>query len=236
MEWVTKNISNYIHICHKAYNSWFYFRIFKKNKYYRMILEHVSKKQGQLYLDNIDDSYNQYMHIFKKNDKIGFPKKYRYKIGRFSPTTLRYIKVLSDLNHNCYLYSPVLLNIIEIGGGYGGQCLIINQFTNFKSYKIFDLPIVNKLQRKYLNFHNVKNVKFNHLIKKNTCDLIISNYAWSEFDKELRDKYTENILRNAKHGYITINRNIEQCISELKDIKSISIRDDVIKDCKIIEW
>ena len=70
-------------------------------------------------------------------------------IGKISPSTLRYIKVLSDL----ILYFGNLdnLRICEVGVGYGGQARIINSIFTPHSYDFVDLNAVLLLAQKYLS-------------------------------------------------------------------------------------
>ena len=54
------------------------------------------------------------------------------------------------------------INIIEIGGGYGGLAFylinICKKFNiNINSYTIFDIPEANTLQTKYFNEVNISN-------------------------------------------------------------------------------
>ena len=122
-----------------------------------------------------------------------------------SPSTLRYIKVLSDL---IKIFGNLDgFKIAEIGGGYGGQCKIINDYFNIKNYHIIDLPEVNLLSKKYLQKLNINNVRFStskDLIPED-YDLVISNYAYTELDRELQDIYKLNIIDNSKNGYLTCN-------------------------------
>jgi hypothetical protein len=49
-----------------------------------------------------------------------------------------------------------------------------------------------------IRFQDLPNINLNF-------DLIISNYAFTEIDKNIQDIYIEKILRKSKHGYITCN-------------------------------
>ena len=132
------------------------------------------------------------------NDTYGRTKKTNFKnFIECSPTNLRYILhsllILEDMKKN----KLNNIDIIEIGGGYGGLCLFMHNIAalydiNINSYTIFDLLEVSQLQKKYLNALNIKNVNccqldnFNNL-KNNSY--LISNYAFSEISKELQIKY-----------------------------------------------
>ena len=187
------------------------FNSFKRNPEYNAILEHVSEDQGRLYRQHIDTYFPDYLcklDQFKENDKHGSPVVYEYEgIGRISPTTLRYIKVLSDLRQ---LFGTLdTFNIIEIGVGYGGQCKVISDFFNINKYYLVDLNEALNLADKYLKKLNVKNVRIVRPLEITTLDqgfdLIISNYAFTELSRDIQELYLNKILLRSAHGYITCN-------------------------------
>jgi putative sugar O-methyltransferase len=201
----------YKNACALASQSDFHFSFFKQDPAYTEILEHVSQEQGELYKKYIDLYFPEYKHKidkFKENDLYGNPSTFFYsEIGSISPTTLRYIKVLSDLKN---LYQSLdNFNVVEIGVGYGGQCKVITDFFNIGKYYLVDLDEASNLASKYLSRLNVNNaevIRFQDLPKTNfNFDLIISNYAFTEIDKNIQDIYIEKILKKSKHGYITCN-------------------------------
>ena len=115
--------------------------------------------------------------------------------------------------------------IVEIGGGYGGQCKILNELTNFKEYIIVDLLEATLLQKRYLNRLNVKNVEY--LSNKNFslgndlfCDLLISNYAFSEISRDEQFIYIRKLINNSRRGYMTCN-----FISGVFGIKSLNLNE-----------
>lgn len=197
------------------------FKCFKTKNEYKSILEHVSYEDGLKYLDIITttfDEYINYISLFKKNDLYGGSVKYSYdKIGEISPSTLRYIKVLSDIKT---IFGDLNnKNIIEIGVGYGGQCFILNQFYKIKNYYLIDLPEVQELSNVYLNKLGVNSHKILDVSKLTEYnidyDIVISNYAYSELDINLQNYYYDNIIKKSKMGYFTFN-----FISELYGINS----------------
>ena len=164
------------------------FARFKRCPDYRQILEHVGDATGRDYLDFIlqrDPKIVTLFDKFRENDAIGEPIIFDYgKYGWFSPTTLRYIKVACDLTQEFGDLSK--MHIVEIGGGYGGQCKIIADLTGFASYTIIDIPEAIALTKKYLSLLGVRNVNFitnNNLSQVGSYDLIVSNYAFSEIDR-----------------------------------------------------
>jgi hypothetical protein len=202
------NYSKYLKICRDAVNNEKAFNNFKSNPNYRQILEHVSYEQGLDYIEEITKYNKNLLKDYPEfcNDKVGNPTIHNYKeIGMVSPTTLRYIKVLSDL---LKLFKKLKnKNIVEIGGGYGGQCKIIYNYTSPKSYTLIDLPEVLLLSEKYLKQYNISNTIFRNInnISEIKYDLCISNYSFTEIDRRYQDLYTEKIIKNSDCGYITCN-------------------------------
>lgn len=200
----------YKSICRSSVEDDKIFNKFKIDPNYNFILEHVGEDLGRLYLDNIISNfpdYKNYIEKFKKNDYYGSPKLSFYdEVGNISPTTLRYIKVLSDLKN---IFGDLNgKKIIEIGAGYGGQCFIINQLFDIKEYSILDLDEASFLCSKYL-----KKLNTNHRIIKieevdkidEDFDIVISNYAYSEINKNLQNLYYDKIISKSTNGYFTLN-------------------------------
>jgi len=196
------------------------FSTFKQDSRYKEILEHTSYELGRLYLDEIKKSniIRKNIKKFKVNDKYGKPCVYNYQnIGKYSPSSLRYVKVLADLIER--FGSLKGLEVTEIGGGYGGQCLIIQTYFKLKSYKIFDLPEVLQLAERYLQKNNIFSVKMqtlntflqSHCNESSKCDLLISNYAFSEISKDVQKTYLERIILHSKRGYMTVNQISNSC-------------------------
>jgi len=187
------------------------FSNFKRSLNYREILEHVSKDQGQVYLDNIIQNSPDLLgniNIFKENDAVGNPIVYEYKgIGLISPTSLRYLKVASDLK--IIFGEQIGDKIVEIGCGYGGQALINDRVFKIKQYKLIDLPPVLTLISKYLESYILncayETSTLNQISTADKYDLAISNYAFSELPGPLQRMYIEKILKNCKKGYLTMN-------------------------------
>ena len=204
---------------------------FKRSYLYREILEHVSREQGRSYL-NILESRNdlilsQGLETVLKSDDVGNPIKYQYEkySSLLSPTTLRYLKVTSDLQ---ILFGPRLGRVAEIGCGYGGQALVNDQLLNIQHATLFDLPFVNKLIDRYLNAHLLKGAYATTVINKaEPChyDLVISNYAFSELPKKLQLAYIEKVLAKAKSGYLTMNSGLRNSRSigklDIKDLREL---------------
>jgi len=207
------------------------FQSFKRDKEFTHILEHVSYQQGIQYIKFINQLIhdNKFEHLmwnkYIENDIYGNPIKFDFSTQlndiknintkHISPTTLRYICFGLQL----YIYIKQLgkneISIIEVGGGYGGQCKILfdicKQFNiNIKKYTIIDLESMSKLQKKYLDKLNVKNIitlsNMECLNKLDeSYDLFISNYALGEFTTDVQDFYIKNVLNRCNNYFITWN-------------------------------
>lgn len=201
--------SAYPEFCQKAADNDSIFANFKRDPTYRNILEHVPYETGLSYLDIIIQDYPELLaHFdkFRENDSLGNPITYLYNDSyTFSPTTLRYIKIAGDLTNKFGDLSQ--MHIVEIGGGYGGQCAILSAL-GFASYTLIDLPECIALAKKYLETLDIKNVSFiesTNLDHINHCDLVISNYAFSEIDYKEQTKYWHKVIKNCPNGYLTMN-------------------------------
>ena len=146
---------------------------------------------------------------FLRNDSIGNPLIAEFNfdgsqvIG--SPTTLRYIKVLVDL---VTLFDiDKFRTVTEIGVGYGGQCRILMNALPIERYNLVDLPEALALAEKFLTALNhsgdTRYIDGTHFYHDAPCDLLISDYAFSELTKPAQDVYIEKILSKARAGYVT---------------------------------
>lgn len=198
------------------------FENFKRDDVYREILEHVTYDEGLLYLEILksrkDGVLEKAIDTVLVSDKLGNPIKFKYEGFKlpFSPTTLRYVKVASDLKK---LFGVNLGSVVEIGCGYGGQALVNNQLLNVNSTKLFDLDFVNKLIRNYLDAQKFTGQYKTALIEdeiNSKYDLIISNYAFSEMPKKLQKIYINKIISKSRKGYLTMNSGMSGPRSEGK--------------------
>jgi putative sugar O-methyltransferase len=205
---------SYTEICKYSSERDDVFKIFKSLDNYKNVLEHVSYDYGRIYLDiilaNDKDLLYSNMEKFLLNDTIGSPGRFKYEEIDIpvSSTTIRYIKILSDIKQ---LFGPLDgFDIVEIGGGYGGQCKIIMDVFNVNTYTIIDLPDVLKLTKKYLTHLGVDMSRV--ILRDSTTigdvkphDLLISNYAYSECIREVQLLYFTNVLQKSKHAYMIMN-------------------------------
>lgn len=175
---------------------------------YAPILEHLTRNEGQIYANYILENYPELLsHLdkFKENDFLGNPILFEYEnLGKFSPTTLRYIKFLGDIRK---IFGDLdNIHLVEIGGGYGGLTKMLSNFYDFRTVKLFDLRKPLLLQKKYLNHFSidVELYTYEDMFKIHENTLVISNYAWCECDRNTRNLYVDKIINKSKYVYMVV--------------------------------
>ena len=202
---------------------------FKKYEGYRPILEGGPKLLFDTYLDHIREhnmfnTFLENLDKFRINDRVGDPDLYSDdEIGKFSPTTLKfahnaidileYIKDHGDINNT--------KNIAEIGGGYGGLCLILSGFIEFDTYTHIDIPEACKLVDRYV-------AEFSHLkgkVKTLPCnelnddsfsklDLTIAINSVNECTRETQLRYFSQVFAKSDLGYIIRNPDTQERVED----------------------
>lgn len=189
---------------------------FKQNSNYTYVLEHVSKPQGEEYYNLLKDIYSDdVIQVFcNVNDSIGNPV--RHLINRIvtSPTSLRYL-YHAHLILKHFGNQPEV-NIVEVGGGYGGLCLAIDYLSkymnkNIHSYHIIDLDPAINLQKIYLKKYTLSfEVTFSsasdygkELKRDDYC--LISNYCFSEIEKHHQENYITCLFPKVSCGFLIWN-------------------------------
>ena len=97
----------------------------------------------------------------------------------------------------------------EIGAGFGGQCYILSQIIPFARYWIYDLPETERLIEKVVSTLSIPNVECLPVeapFPEERIDLLISNYAFSECDREMQMDYFDRVVKRADRGYMIYNR------------------------------
>jgi putative sugar O-methyltransferase len=212
------DMGNYLAAVINATRSYKSFSRFKKDPRYQVILEHATKEQGDACLNIIKEQTPEFLNkfdLFKENDLVGGATLHQYKdVGQISPSTLRYIKVASDIQKIFGQFE--MKRVAEIGVGYGGQLLVADKVMNIGVYDLYDLPQVLSLTARYLEAH-ILNCAYdaktlNQYSGDAVYDLVISNYAFSELPSKLQLKYIDKILSKARRGYLTMNSGVDGSI------------------------
>ncbi len=219
------------------------FSIFRRHHKYSGILEHVSRKEGEKYLNIIREKYklkdDEIFKILQPLMKVGNPKLLRVKglSKKISTTGLRYLKIGLDIKK---IIGTKIGNVVEIGCGYGGQAIILDKLLEIESYTFFDLWQVNLLIKRFIensNFsskYKISTIKEDTFNSRNSWDFCISNYAFSELPKALQEIYINKILNKTKKGFMLMNSGVN---GEFGNIKNFSqkellnkLRNSTIKD------
>ena len=220
---ITESVEgNYLRACREASLSELEFARFKKNSSYQVILEHLSREDGEYYLSCIGDSeiLSSNLKAFSENDLYGGADVQEYAGVSLSPSTIKYIKnsldILSLVGEGVHLG-----RIVEIGGGYGGLAKTLSVVLDFDEYISIDQPEANLLSEKYISKFPELSAKFKthscyEYPKIDVVDLVISNYALSELDLESQYEYCDNIIVNSKFIYVTYNLIIADHIKSLQ--------------------
>lgn len=193
---------------------------FKSHPHFVAMLEHVSEPLGKQYLDYIQTitkiETSDIISYCAMNDKLGNPNKNEYGFGLVSPTSLRYmLHAHLILTHLHSLQLP-LIDIVEVGGGYGGLCFAVYYLSkkyniNINSYTIIDLTSILNLQKKYIstldcdmNIHFENADMFGKNIKKSNM-FLISNYCFSETHDYIQKNYIKHLFPKVSHGFMAWN-------------------------------
>lgn len=219
-----KFYAKYNQLCSDAVKDDAVFANFRQDQTCITVVDSSWKEVGDTCIDVIIDNEIDLFDKFVTSDSVGNPVTHYYeKIGlSFSPNTLRYGKILADLIE--YFGSLNRMNIIEVGVGYGGQCKIIHDLYQPKSYTLLDYPEVLQLSKKYLNHFGV-NVTLRDMMDtaKGHYNLFISNYAFSEIERRWQIFYCQHIIRYVPKGFMICNVLTEREIIDLMDKKNYYI-------------
>ena len=208
MSWTLQDsaVIPYLNACQAAAQGSDFFKTFKNNPAYRHVLEHVSYEEGQQYLDEVEIDYKDKLDEIKENDALGTPVTCSYDgVGTISPTTVRYLKNTSDIVNK---FGTSFDSIVEIGGGYGGLCKVMSSFVKFENYLLIDLEECNMLSRKYLSNFDLPTMSYQAeeiVDVEENFDLLISNYALSECNRETQMMYVERFVKKSDKFYLMHN-------------------------------
>ena len=221
------------------------FSVFRRHHKYTSILEHVSRKEGEQYLNIIREEYkmkdDEIFQILKPLMEVGNPKLLRIKglSNKISTTGLRYLKIALDIKK---ITGSKIGNVVEIGCGYGGQAIILDQLLQIESYTFYDLWQVNLLIKRFIensNFsskYTISTIREDPLNCRNSWDFCISNYAFSELPKAIQEIYINKIINKTRKGFMLMNSGVSGKFGNvinfsqkelLNTIKNASIHDEI---------
>jgi len=137
------------------------------------------------------------------------------------------------------------INIIEIGGGYGGLCkwLIKLLDKNISNYTIVDLPLINIIQNYFLSLYfgeDKVNFKYNpkdkisiispseyfNNYKKSNFTIVINQNSMPEMNKKIVNNYLDSFINKEFNYFFSFNH---EAISTYKNNLQVSVREEVLK-------
>lgn len=165
----------------------------------------------------------RYKDEFSINDKIGNSNIYNFDGINVSPGTLRFMKVIGDI----IPMSGSIKKIIEIGSGYGGQCLAFKVYDPEIDYTLLDIPESLAVADLYLKKNKIQHqsISSDNVQITEEYDLCISDYCLSEFDEVGVQFYLTNVLSRCKYAYITTNsigQSLSKLMTQLSSIFSVT--------------
>ena len=206
---VSGDDASYLAVCREAVRDPSVFATFRRHPDYTSILEHVSDDLGRSYAQLLAPQRRAAGALLDiaRADTVGGPRTLTLAGGAtLSPTTLRYLKVADDLER---LFGNLDgWDVVEIGVGYGGQCRVLDSLFQLRSYTLVDLRPVLHLADAFLNHFPLRtSVSFKTMNELSPSDyhLAISNYAFSELNRELQETYWKKAIARSARGYMTIN-------------------------------
>ncbi|GAA5128617.1 hypothetical protein JIN84_02225 [Luteolibacter yonseiensis] len=187
-------------------------RNFRRNSAIRDIVETVGPVEGRFYAKRVREWGARWLDDpgVKQLDSWGDPIRWPgFLLGTpqaFSPTTLRYLSTALWLGRNGYL-SPGS-NVTEIGVGFGGLAAM-NALVSKTTTTLADLPQVESAAVRMLAENNLTGcARPSGEENKDTIDLVISNYAFTELSSAIQDDYLHRYLKHATRGVIVSNSSV----------------------------
>jgi hypothetical protein len=119
-----------------------------------VVLEHLTVEQGKQifrHLESLGIPPLRLEHLTRvAENKVADNPPELPEVGQveLSPTTLRYLKVASDIN--THIDISQIQSLAEIEVGYGGRTRVLDAVGIGNSYVMFDLDPVLKLTARYL--------------------------------------------------------------------------------------
>jgi hypothetical protein len=194
---------------------------FKDKNEINAIFEHKNYSWGNIFYDLIKSEFtltdDEIVDFCKKNDTIGKPEIQTYSFGNVAANSIKYVYHANLALKHMKSIGKNKVNIVEIGGGYGGMALAMFHYSNkydieIESYNLIDLPELIGLQDLYLkstcrDYSRVKfysafeygsNIRLDNLY-------LIGVYSLGELDVSTQMKYIEHLFPKVSHGFLIWN-------------------------------
>lgn len=217
-------------VCWKAAGDETAFQEFRQDPAVIDMLDHVPPETGRQLVEmtsafHVDIPWE----IIAQQDRVGHPATVITceppgdDPVTVSPTTARY--VVFALQAGRHLRASVKtsdpLHVIEIGGGFGGQCAMMHRILplfdlQITSYTILDLEARNALQRRYIQTQlrpeDLEHVSCRSLAQDGNLrdtlrpgSFLFSAYAYSEISQTSQAAYNAVLSGLIDHGFVLWN-------------------------------
>ena len=160
----------------------------------------------------VDTDTSTAKEALKLFNSLGSPNLYYCSVfeRNISANCARYIYHALIIQTYIYKkYEDTSIDIVEIGGGYGGLAYWLNVLNkNINKYSICDLDVITQFQKKCLDYYEVKCDFITNpysFLKGDKPLFCISNYGFSEFNNYFQEIYTEYITSKADSGFMIWN-------------------------------
>ncbi len=212
MNWLTskESIKQYQEAVKNSASNDKIFEYFRREPGIREIVEGIPSSVGHAYYEKLrtklgDEELALMWERIIENDRYGNPELVELMPhGCAASTTMRYAWNVIDMNIHGIVLDDV--DIVEVGGGYGGLCRMIYAFHKPKSYTIIDLPEALNLASRYLKCYDIDARMVScYAYNEELIDTFISNYALTELTKSVQNEYVNKLLKRSRYGYITYN-------------------------------
>jgi len=204
----SEDSNNYIDFLEKVVQDNKIFENFRDDPAYKGVVETVSEPLGRKYYEKLIKSFShkQIYDYCSLLNSPGNPEMILINGDYFSTTALRYLTTAVDIKT---LYgNNKIRKIVELGVGFGGQAIMLNQFFNIDQYTFVDLTSANLLSKKFLSYKDVSfEKKFCSIDsgEEDEYDLFISNFGYSELPKKYQKLAYKKFIQNSKYGYMIVN-------------------------------
>lgn len=251
-DWLTSNekISRYNDALKRGVTDDATFKRFRRETGVREIIEGLPDVVGHGYhaklISQVGDEFiRTNWNRIVRNDAVGDPMLVELPPhGKAASTTMRYAWNVVDMDKHGVKLEDV--DIVEVGGGYGGLCRMIHEFHKPRSYTIVDLPEALALAKRYLAEFNIKPTLVScYEYMQRPIDTFISNYALTELTKDVQGGYVNKLMTHAVCGYVTYNSQPHNAgnqwsLNELRHMVpggSVIEEENVKKsECKVLIW
>jgi len=193
------------------------FSQFRRNRIYGKILEGGNREVGvgnlrRLKYLGASDWLKSNLERFRENDKVGNPYLYEFdELGYVSPSLLQYALNAFEITQLLPTHSPV--SIVEIGGGYGGLCRILDCIYQFRSYVLIDEPDALTVAKLFLSHWPETASRVSYVSCHNTdgiasignVDLVIACSSLAECSSRTQMFYNDVLLHRANAFYLVYN-------------------------------